>query len=90
MTEIQKYKQGPAWKVGSLNIGICLSAVFLVGCLEFVILDTKLQGRAKHLRAGPDGLVFQVIIQVVANKSPAGLSRPAGDLWHLSVKNESF
>ena len=37
-----------------LNIGIwnlfviCLPAVFLAGCLEFVILDTKLQGRAKY------------------------------------------
>jgi hypothetical protein len=28
---------------------ICLPAVFLAGCLEFVILDTKLQGRARHL-----------------------------------------
>ena len=28
---------------------ICLPAVFLAGCLEFVILDTKLQGRARYL-----------------------------------------
>jgi hypothetical protein len=29
--------------------GICLPAVFLAGCLEFVILDTKLQGRTGQL-----------------------------------------
>jgi len=29
--------------------GICLPAVFLAGCLEFVILDTKLQGKARYL-----------------------------------------
>jgi hypothetical protein len=28
---------------------ICLPAVFLAGCLEFVILDTKLQGKVKYL-----------------------------------------
>ena len=33
----------------SLNIGICLPAVLLAGCLEFVILDTKLQGRVIYL-----------------------------------------
>ena len=31
----------------SLNIGIC--DLFVIWCLEFVILDTKLQGRAIYL-----------------------------------------
>jgi len=36
--------------IGIWNLfGICLPAVFLAGCLEFVILDTKLQVRAKYL-----------------------------------------
>jgi len=32
--------------------GICLPAGFLAGYLEFVILDTKLQGRAIYLCPG--------------------------------------
>jgi len=31
----------------SLNIGIC--DLFVIWCLEFVILDTKLQGKAREL-----------------------------------------
>jgi hypothetical protein len=31
----------------SLNIGIC--DLFVIWCLEFVILDTKLQGKAEEL-----------------------------------------
>ena len=38
---------------------ICLPAVFLAGCLEFVILNTKLQGRAGYLWLGPEDQVFQ-------------------------------
>ena len=44
MTEIQNPKQ----KTIALNrFGIC--DLFVIWCLEFVILDTKLQGRAIYL-----------------------------------------
>jgi hypothetical protein len=35
----------------SLNIGIC--DLFVIWCLEFVILYTKFQGRAIYIRPGP-------------------------------------
>ena len=37
----------------SLNIGIC--DLFVIWCLEFVILDTKLQGKAGKPWPGPLG-----------------------------------
>ncbi len=55
----------------SLNIGICdlfvicLPAVILAGCLEFVILDTKLQGTAIYLCFGPEDQVFKVRLTLV-------------------------
>ena len=65
MTEIQNPKQknnvfvygpeGTGYKFEICNLfGICLSASFLAGCLEFVILDTKLQGRA----GAPEPIIF--------------------------------
>ncbi len=51
----QKNKKIVLALVWNLRLGICdlfeicLPAVFLAGCLEFVILDTKLQGRARYL-----------------------------------------
>ena len=45
MTEIQKSKQCFVMEgLWSLNIGIC--GLFEIWCLEFVILDTRLRGRA--------------------------------------------
>ena len=57
MTEIRKPKQCPVFKGFGhaqrrrlrrvLNIGIW--NLFVIWCLEFVILDTKLQGRAIYV-----------------------------------------
>jgi len=53
-------RSGRFW---SLNIGIC--DLFGIWCLEFVILDTKLQGRAIYLCPGPEGQVFNVKIKIL-------------------------
>jgi len=43
------------------RFGIC--DLFGIWCLEFVILDTKLQGRAIYLWPGPEDQVFNVKIK---------------------------
>jgi hypothetical protein len=63
MTEIQNPKQKKQSLTRRrrlrrvLNIGIC--DLFVIWCLEFVILDTKFQGRAFYLYPGPNDWVFQ-------------------------------
>jgi len=48
MTEIQNLKQNSRFEqVWNLYFGIC--DLFVIWCLEFVILGTKLQGRAIYL-----------------------------------------
>jgi hypothetical protein len=51
MTEIRNSKQYFVLKgFWSLNIGIC--DLFVIWCLEFVILDTKLQCKRSNLKNG--------------------------------------
>ncbi len=44
----------------SMNIGIL--DLFVIWCLEFVILYTKFQGRAFYIKHGPEDQVFSAKI----------------------------
>jgi hypothetical protein len=41
------------------NLVLVVWSLFVFWCLQFAILDTKFQGRAKYLWLGPEDQVFQ-------------------------------
>ena len=69
MTEIQNPKQktiAHAAQAPALRVEPVLNLWFVIWRLEFVILDTKLQGRAGELWPGPKDQVFQGKIKIVS------------------------